>query len=97
MLLAAWVFITVPVPCAQAPAFHPPVRVTAGVRPLRVAESGHAAPAWGDLDLDGKPDLIVGQFAGASMRVLRHINGSAFTTGDPVRAAGQIAIVPDIA
>ena len=97
MLLAGWLFVAVSVPGAQAPPFHPPVRVTAGVKPLRVDESGHAAPAWGDLDADGKPDLVVGQFAGASMRFYRHISGESFATGKPVQAAGEIAVVPDIA
>jgi hypothetical protein len=96
MLLAGLLLAALPVPDRQAPPFHPPVRATAGVKPLRVDESGHAAPAWGDLDADGKPDLVVGQFARASMRFHRHIGGASFATGEMVKAAGQIAVVPDI-
>ena len=97
MLLACSLFVAVSVPGPQAPLFHPPVQVTAGVKRLQVDESGHAAPAWGDLNADGKPDLVVGQFAGASMRSYRHIGGASFANGALVQAAGQTAVVPDIA
>jgi hypothetical protein len=101
MLLATLMFVVAPVPGApspgaQSPQFHAPVRVTAGVKALRVDECGHAAPAWGDIDNDGKPDLIVGQFAHAWMRAYRHVNGASFTAGKLVEAAGAIAIVPEI-
>jgi hypothetical protein len=97
MLIVAWSFVAASTCSPQAPSFHPPVRVTVDGKPLRVEECGHAAPAWGDLDADGKPDLVVGQFAGASMRVHRHVGGAAFAPGDFVQAAGEIAAVPDIA
>jgi hypothetical protein len=97
MLLACTLLVAVPSPSLQAPPLHPPVRVTASGKPLQVDESGHAAPAWGDLNGDGKPDLVVGQFAGASMRSYRHIDGAAFASGELVEAAGQTAVVPDIA
>lgn len=97
MLLACCLLVASPTPGAQAPPFHPPVRVSAGVKPLRVDECGHAAPAWGDVDNDGKPELIVGQFAYAWMRAYRHVGGGAFASGKVVQANGQNAVVPDIA
>ena len=34
---------------------------------------GHAAPFVGDIDKDGKPDLLVGQFGQGRLRIYKNV------------------------
>ena len=75
----------------------PPVRVEAGGKPVDVERSGHAAPFVGDIDGDGLPDLLVGQFDEGRLRVYRNIG----TKGKPrfgphtwFEAGGELGTVP---
>ncbi len=61
-----------PRPAGLAPDLAPPVHVLAGGQPVDVERDGHAAPAVGDFDGDGKPDLLVGQYDGGKLRVYRN-------------------------
>jgi len=45
-----------------------PVRVAVEGAPIDT-EHGHAAPCLADIDGDGKPDLLVGQFEGGKLKV----------------------------
>lgn len=82
-----------PVP---APTFAPPVRLRAGDALVRVDEPGYAAPCWHDVDGDGRPDLVVGQFDGGKMKVHRGLDGGQLAAGEWLRAGGEIAEVPGV-
>jgi hypothetical protein len=50
----------------------PPVRLTAGDKPINVT-IGHAAPFYGDVDGSGVRSLLVGQFDGGKLRIYRNV------------------------
>jgi len=86
-----------PRPPGLAPDLAPPAHVLAGGRPLDVERSGHAAPCVGDLDGDGKPDLLVGQFDGGKLRVYRNTGTARAPKFDSYTyfvAGGQAGRVP---
>jgi len=73
----------------------PPVRITAGGRPIEV--EGFAAPFVGDFDGDGKNDLLVGQYILGRLRIYRNVGTNArpkFDTFEWFKAGGRIAGVP---
>jgi hypothetical protein len=53
----------------------PPFRVSAGDSPIDV-EVGHAAPLMMDIDGDGKPDLLVGQFGKGKLRIYHNVGSN---------------------
>jgi len=81
---------------ACAADFQPPVRLTAGGVPIRVAEPGYAAPRWADIDGDGKKDLLVGQFSGGKIRVFKHLGGGKLAAGAWLQADGIDAEIPGV-
>ena len=77
-------------------AFEPPVRLKAGGSAVRVEAPGYAAPCLADIDGDGKPDLLVGQFAQGKIRVHRGLGKMEFAAGAWLQAEGQVAEVPGV-
>ncbi len=54
---------------AQAGDLAKPYQLLAGEKPLDIGGIGYAAPAVGDFDMDGKRDLLIGQFREGKMRI----------------------------
>ncbi len=74
----------------------PPVRLTAGGKPI-LAEGGMAAPFMGDIDGDGKPDLLVGTMGQGRLWIYRNIGTRTrpeFAEGEVFKAGGTEACVP---
>jgi len=81
--------------CLSSQDLADPVQVKCGDQVIDV-DVGHAAPFFGDIDGDGKPDLIVGQYGQGRARVYRNVGAK----GDPrferfewFHAGGQVAEV----
>ena len=66
--LVASVFVVV-ASISQAEDLAKPYQLLAGERPLDVGGIGYAAPFVGDFDMDGRRDLLVGQFREGKMRI----------------------------
>jgi hypothetical protein len=73
-----------------------PVRLESDGQPIDT-EIGHATPALYDWDGDGKRDLLVGQFGGGRMKVLRNIGKSQapkFAALTWLEADGKVVTTP---
>ena len=57
---------------APAEQLRPPEKILAGGEAIDV-EIGHAAPHVADLDGDGLPELLVGQFGSGMLRIYRNV------------------------
>src|SRR5262245_53950361 len=53
----------------RPPELAAPIKILANGKALDVGRSGHAAPFVGDIDGDGLPDLLVGQYHEGRLRV----------------------------
>ena len=80
----------------QGPQFEAPVRVKGGESEVRVEAPGFAAPCLHDVDRDGKPDLVVGQFRGGKMKVYPGQGKGKFGAGKWLEADGAVAEVPGV-
>lgn len=81
---------------AIAAEFERPVRLKGGTEFVRVERPGYAAPCLADIDGDGKPDLLVGQFAKGKIRVYKGLGDGKFAAGDWLKAEGAVAEVPGV-
>ena len=76
--------------------FHKPVRLKGGGEYVRVESPGWAAPCLADIDRDGKPDLLVGQFNKGKIRFHKGLKDMKFAAGDWLEAEGNVAEVPGV-
>ena len=60
-----------PAPAASSE-LAPPVQIFAGDKPIDT-DIGHAAPFFGDINGDGKSELLVGQFGEGKLRIYTNI------------------------
>ena len=81
--------------CAAAD-FAEPVMLKAGGKPIRVESPGYACPCWADIDGDGKPDLLVGQFRGGKIHVFKNLGDGKFAEGYWLQVDGKPAEVPGV-
>ena len=56
----------------DSPGLKPPVKIEVDGKPIEVEAVGHACPFVGDIDDDGKDDLLVGQMGPGKMRIFRN-------------------------
>jgi hypothetical protein len=76
--------------------FEPPVRLKGGEELIRVESPGWAAPCLADIDQDGKPDLLVGQFNKGKIKVYKGLGGAKFAAGEWLMAGGEVAQAPGV-
>lgn len=83
----------------RSPELLPPVRLTTrDGKPIDTGRTGHAAPAWGDIDGDGRSDLLLGEYFEGRMRYYRNVGESGrpvFEAYQWFRADGALARVPE--
>lgn len=82
--------------CPQSPEFHPPIRLTADGAPISVEAPGYAAPYWGDVDGDGKKDLLVGQFHKGKIAVYPNLGEGRLGARKWLEADGKTAEIPGV-
>jgi hypothetical protein len=58
---------------ATADELRPPIQVISGGKPIDVERDGHAAPFFGDIDGDGRRDLLVGEYHEGRLRIYRNV------------------------
>ena len=68
----------------------------AGDERIRVESPGYASPGLGDINGDGRPELLVGQFSKGKIQVFQWGGGLAFAEGSWLEAGGQVAEVPGV-
>jgi hypothetical protein len=81
---------------ASAADFAAPVRVLGGDTPIKVESPGYACPCLADIDRDGIPDLLVGQFNGGKIRFYKGIGPGKYAAATWLQAEGATAEIPGV-
>ena len=81
---------------AVASEFGAPVMLKGGDKAVRVESPGYAAPCWADVDMDGKKDLLVGQFNGGKIQVFKNLGDGKLAEGNWLEAGGGVATIPGV-
>jgi hypothetical protein len=84
----------------RAQEFETPVRLEADGQPIKVEEPGYACPSVADVDGDGSPDLVVGQFNEGHMQFFKNLAASGETprlaAAQWLKTGEERAIVPGV-
>ncbi len=83
-VLALASFLT-SLPIGAASDFKEPVSLMSSGQPIDVEHEGHAAPFVGDVDGDGRDDLLVGEFYTGRLRIYRNTGNGRDHTFDGFR------------
>lgn len=78
--------------------FEPAHKLLINDQPIDVQREGHSAPFVGDVDRDGKDDLLVGEYYQGRMRIYRNSGSNTqreFGTHDWFVAGGELGRVPE--
>lgn len=80
--------------------FETPVRLEADGEPIKVEAPGYACPTVADVDGDGKPDLVVGQFNQGHMQFFKNLAGTGeiprLAAAEWLKTGEERAIVPGV-
>lgn len=81
-------------------AFSQPRQLNGGDKPIEVESPGYAAPSVADLNGDGVPDLLVGQFRDGKLGFYKGSKGEdgklSFGAHEWLQAGGEIAKIPGV-
>lgn len=69
LVMTLYSLLLLAAPAVYAGELQKPFQLMAGDQPLDVGGIGYAAPFVGDFDMDGRRDLLVGQFVDGKMRI----------------------------
>ena len=76
--------------------FKPPERLKAGGKIIEVKPYGCGCPGMGDVDGDGKEDLLVGHIKDGKIMLCKNLGQGKFAEPDWIKADGKIAVVPGV-
>ena len=79
---------------SNAAEFEPPIRLKAGEAAIRVESPGFAAPCLANVN--GKSQLLVGQFNQGKIQIFEHLGAASFAPGKWLVAEGTVAEVPGV-